>query len=78
MTRDEAIGAYCRQTGRVLAAPKDRREDAARRALCRPFLRVKRAAAQTRSRFHGIPSAKLPARLAFCSRFTAGRTPAPP
>ena len=27
MTRDEAIGAYCRQTGRVLAAPKDRREE---------------------------------------------------
>ena len=27
MTRDEAIGAYCRQTVRVLAAPKDRREE---------------------------------------------------
>ena len=27
MTQEEAISAYCRQTGRVLAAPKDRREE---------------------------------------------------
>ena len=36
MTRDEAIGAYCRQTGRVLAAPKDRSFGAAStRPVCR-------------------------------------------